>query len=171
MSVKKRRRNGAVVNVGMESASCGWELLLVVVHESAIWRLGDGAAMEVLVLKVQRECWSTERLFDGLEVRSCRDTVEVRRIVVGREVRRQGWIEVSRRRFGIAEVLRIDTTLIRRTEAVIEVCQGSVVWFVSLCVVDIERTGEAGVSKRGVGGDLTGHLGNGREKRLKVEVV
>jgi hypothetical protein len=145
-------------------------LLLVVVQEGAIWRLGDGAAMEVLVLQVQWEGRSTERLFDGLEVRSCWDTVEVRRVVVGCEVGRQGWIEVSRRRSGIAEVLRIDTVLIRRTEAVVEVSQGCVVWFVSLRVVDIERAGEARVSKRGVG-DLTGHVGNGRKQRLNVEAV
>jgi hypothetical protein len=41
--------------------------------------------MEVLVL----EGWSTERLFDGLEVRSCQGAVEVRRVVVGCEVGRQ----------------------------------------------------------------------------------
>jgi hypothetical protein len=39
-----------------------------------------------------------------------------------------------------------------------------------LRVVDIERAGEARVSKRGVG-DLTGHVGNGRKQRLNVEAV
>ena len=45
-------------------------LLLVVVQEGAFWGLGDGAAMEVLVLQVQRKGLATEWLFDGLEIRS-----------------------------------------------------------------------------------------------------
>lgn len=72
-------------------------LLLVVVQEGAIWRLRDGAAMEVLVLQVRWEGRSTERLFNGLEVRSCWYTVEIRRVVVGCEVGCQGWIKVGRR--------------------------------------------------------------------------
>lgn len=80
-----------------------WRLvLLVMVQEGTVRRFRDRAAMKVLVLQVQWEVWSTERLFNGLEVRSFWDTVDVRWIVVGREVRRQGWIEVSRRRSGIA---------------------------------------------------------------------
>lgn len=46
-------------------------VLLVMVQEGAIRRLGDRAAMKVLVMQVQRKVWSTERLLDGLEVRSC----------------------------------------------------------------------------------------------------
>jgi hypothetical protein len=74
---------------------------------------------------------------------------------------------VSRRRAGIAEGLRVDTAVIRGTEAVVEVSQGCIVWFVALCVVDIERTGEARVSKRGTG-DLTGHLGKGERMSRSV---
>lgn len=70
---------------------------------------------------------------------------------------------MSSRRSGIAEVLGIDAALISGTEAVVEVSQGCVVWFVALCVVDIERTGKARVSKRGVG-DLTGHFGMERRR-------
>lgn len=145
-------------------------VLLVMVQEDAIWRLRDRAAMKVLVLQMQWEGWSAERLFDGSEVRSCWDTVDVRRIVVGGEVRRQSWIEVSRRRSGVAEVLRIDTTLIRGTEAVVEVFQSCEICFVALCIVDIERTGEARVSKRRIS-NLTGHLGNRRKTRCNVEAV
>ena len=134
-------------------------LLLVVVQEGAIWRLGDRAAMEVLVLQVQWEGRGAERLFDGLKVRSSWDAVvEFRRIVVRCESRSHGWIEVSRRRCGIAQVMWIDTALVSGTEAVVEVSQRGVVCLVSLCVVDIERTGEARVSKRRVR-NLTGHLG------------
>ena len=109
-------------------------------------------------------------MFDGLEVRSCWSTVDVRGIVIGREVRRQSWIEVSRRRSDVAEVLRIGAGLIRGTEAVVEVFQSCEVCFVALCVVDIERTGEARVSKRGVG-DLTGHLVTERKMECNVEAV
>lgn len=109
-------------------------------------------------------------MFDGLEVRSCWRTVDVRGIVLGREVRRQSWIEVSRRRSDVAKVLRIDAGLIGGAEAVVEVFQSCEVCFVALCVVDIERTGEARVSKRGIG-NLTGHLGNGRKTRCYVEAV
>ena len=102
-------------------------LLLVVVQEGALWRLGDRAAVEVLVLQVWWEGRGAERLLDGLEVWSCWDAVEVWKVVVGRELGRQGWIEVSRRRSGIAQVLRIDTVGIIRTQAVVEVSQGCVV--------------------------------------------
>lgn len=138
-------------------------VLLVMMQEGAIRRLRYRAAMKVLVLQVQWEGWSTKRLFDGLKVRSCWNTVDVRRVVVGCEVRRQSWIEVIRRRSGIAQILRIDTALIGGTKAVVEVSQSCVVCFVALCVVDIERTGQARVSKRGIG-DLTGHVGM-RERR------
>ena len=145
-------------------------LVLVVMQQGAIWRLRDGTAMKVLVLQVRWEGRGTERLFDGLEIRSCWDTVEVRRIVVGCEVGRQDGIEGSRRRSGIAEVLRIDTALISGTEGVVEVSQRCVVCFVALCVVDIERAGEARVSKSGIG-NLTGHLGNGKKMRCNVKAV
>jgi len=145
-------------------------VVVVVVQEGAIWRLGDRATMKVLVLQVRWEGRSTESLFDGLEVRSCWDTVEVRRIVVGCEVGRQGGIEVSRRRSGIAEVLWIDTALISGAEGVVEVSQSCVVHFVALCVVDMEWAGETRVSKRRVG-NLTGHLGNGRKTWCNNEAV
>lgn len=65
---------------------------------------------------------------------------------------------MSRRRCGIAEVLWIDTALVRRTEAIVEVSQGCIVCFFSLSVVDIKWTGEARVSKRRIS-DLTRHIG------------
>ena len=65
-------------------------VLLMMVQEGAIRRLRDGAAMEVLVLQVQREGRSTERLFNRLKARSCWNTVDVRWIVFGHEVRRRG---------------------------------------------------------------------------------
>lgn len=158
------------------AVECHWRIwvrrlvLLVMVQKGAIRRLRDRAAMEVLILQVQREGWSAKRLFDGLKVRSCWDTVDFRRIVVGCEVRRQGWIKVSRRRSGIAEILRIDTALIKGTKAVVEVCQSCEVCLVSFCVVDIEWTGETRFSKRGIS-NLTGHLGNGRKTKYNVKAV
>jgi hypothetical protein len=125
-------------------------VLLVVVQEGAIWRFGDRAAMKMLVLQVWWEGRSTERLFDGLEVRSCWDTVEVRRIV--------------------AEVLWIHTALISGAEGVDEVSKGCVVHFVAWCVVDMEWAGEARLRKRGIG-NLTRHLGNGRKTWCNAEAV
>jgi hypothetical protein len=131
----------------------------MVVQESAVRRLRDRAPMKALVLQVQWEARGAERLLDRLEVRSCWCCAKVGRIVVKVEFRRQDWVEVTRRRAGIAEVLRVDTVVVSWTEAVVEVSKGCVVHFVSMCVVDVKRTGKARVGKRGAG-DLTGHLGS-----------
>lgn len=83
-----------------------------VVHERAIWRLGDGAAVEVLDMLIGRDEWGAEGLFHGVEVGRCRDGVEVGCVVFWCVFWRQNWVVVARWRAGIAETLRIDATLI-----------------------------------------------------------
>jgi hypothetical protein len=86
------------------------EMVLVVVHEGAAGRFGDGAAVGCVVLVAEgggdeggAEGWLLLlvllllllllRLFDGLEVWRRLDCVEVWRVDVRCEVRRQSWIE------------------------------------------------------------------------------
>jgi hypothetical protein len=134
------------------------------VEQSAIRWFGDGASVEVLVLQVWRSDVVVEWLLDRLEVGKCLGDIQVVWVDVGCEIRRQGRVKVTRWRSCIAEILRIDEAVFSGIEGVVEVSEACEVHFaVTVCIVDVERTGKARVSERRIG-NFAGHLGREEER-------
>jgi hypothetical protein len=136
----------------------------VVVHQSAIWWLRDGAPVEVLVLQVGWSDVVVEWLLDGLEVGRCLGEIQVVWVDVRCEIGRHRRVKMTAWRSSIAEILRIDEAVVLSTEGVVKFFEACEVHFaVAVCTVDVERTGKARVRKRRIG-DFAGHLGREEER-------